>query len=367
MSKVNLKSVQVGPELDLKYVHHEMQKVRKNDKRDLTLKQFLAETWGDGMTPNVFYQQLGLDLTRTTIDKVFNTSELNRYLLPEIFRDAIRRGLEYTPFFGQLIAAEENIDGTGVTMPMLDLTAVDQNEIRLRDVNEGATITEGELVVWAEKTVQIKKKGRGIKQTYESIAFTPIDLAAIYFEELGTRLGADLDAEFINIALNGDQPANAQSAPVMGAATANTLLYTDIARVWIRFKRIGRSSVAMVMSEADALTVLNMPQFENKNPANGTSTSGVTLNINSPLPTSQDIYVHGSMPTGKILFVDKARGFVQLTALPLLIETDKVISRQLQEEFVSIMTGFANIFRDGRIVLDYTTNLVTNPGPVVSS
>lgn len=363
--KTALRTVKVGPELDLKYVHMEMQKIRKEEKTDLTLKSFLEDTWGKEMTPQTFYRQLGIDLNRMTIDKLLNTSEGNRYLLPEIFRDAIRRGLEYTPFFAALIAAEETIDGPGITMPSIDFTTANQDELRLREVREGATITEAELVVWADKTVQVKKKARGLKQTYESIAFTPIDLAAIYFEELGARLGADLDKELINIGINGDQAGNTQSAPVMGAATAGTLVYTDIARVWVRFKRIGRNSTAMVMSEADALTVLNMPQFEKKNPPNGESSSGVTLNVNTPLPSSQDIYVHNDMPTGKIMFVDPARAFIQLTALPLLIETEKVISRQIQAEFVSIMTGFANIFRDGRIILDYTTNLATNPGPSV--
>ena len=34
-------------------------------------------------------------------------------------------------------------------------------------------------------------------------------------------------------------------------------------------------------------------------------------------------------------------------------------------EYVSIITGFANLFRDARLVLDYTTSLSTNPGPSV--
>jgi hypothetical protein len=281
-----------------------------------------------------------------------------------VFRDAIVRGLEYTPIYGRLVTGNENIESTGITMPKMDWTTIDQEEIRLRDTNEGATITEGEIITWAEKTVNIKKKARGLKQTYESLMFTPIDLARVFFEELGVKLGADLDREAINVLLNGDQASGSESSPVIGAATANTLLYRDIARAWTRFRRIGRNSSIMLSSEADTLTILDMAEFQRTIPAGATTPSSVNLNVVNPLPSSQDIYVTDAVPTGLIVLVDTARAMVQLTAMPLLIETEKLVSRQLNGEYVSIITGFANIFKDGRLCLDYRTTLVTNPGPV---
>jgi hypothetical protein len=347
--------------------HKEMQRLRKN-RKDVSLKSYLEDTYGkDGdhakVSPQEFYRQLGIDLKDMTVEKMLNTSELNRWLFPEIFRDAIRRGLEYTPFHSGLVAAEETINGTGLTMPFMDFSSIDRDEVRLRDTNEGATITEGEIIAWSEKQVTIKKKARGLKQTYESIMFTPIDLAAIFFEELGTQLGADLDRELIAVAINGDQADGSEAAPVIGAAVANTLGYQDLTRAWIRFRRIGRNSSVMLMSEADAITVLNMPEFQRSIPAGATTPSTVSLNIATPLPTSQDIFVHDAIPTGKIILIDRARAFIQLTAMPLLIESEKIVSRQIEGEYVSIITGFANIFKDGRLILDYTTNTTTNPGP----
>jgi hypothetical protein len=32
---------------------------------------------------------------------------------------------------------------------------------------------------------------------------------------------------------------------------------------------------------------------------------------------------------------------------------------------VSIITGFANVFNDGRLVIDVNSTLVANPGPAV--
>lgn len=361
-SAQKFKGVKPSPDFNMKAFHYEMQRLRQKGK-DLSLKSFLGESYGSDCTPEKFYAEIGVDLRGMTVEKLLNTSDLTRYLFPEIFRDAIVRGLEYTPFYGRLVSAEENIQSTGITMPKMDWTGIDQSQIQLRDTNEAATITEGEIMVWQEKQVNIKKKARGLKQSYESLMFTPIDLARVYFEELGVKLGADLDRDLVAVALNGDQADGSEASPVIGATTAGTLTYRDLTRAWTRFKRIGRNSTVMLASEADVLTILDMPEFQRTRSANAVTPSGVTLNVVSPLPTSQDILVTDSIPTGKILFVDVARAFVQLTAMPLLIETDRIVARQLNGEYVSIITGFANIFKDGRLTLDYTATLAAAPGP----
>lgn len=367
--KTKFAGVAVDNNFNTEAFHKEMQRLRQGGN-DVTLKSFLADSYGEEMTPDRFYTTLGIDMTGMTVEKMLNTGELNKWLFPELFRDAIRRGLTYTPFYASLIAGEEVIPSTGLTMPAMDFTQVDPNELRLRDTNEGATITEGQIIAWSEKQVTIKKKARGLKQTYESIMFTPIDLAAIYFEELGTQLGADLDADLVNVALNGDQADGTAAAPVIGVTTAGTLTYADLARAWIRFRKIGRNSSVMLMSEDEALTIIALPeyqrtQFPGAQVAAQAGFQPPTLNLRNPLPTSQDILIHDSMPDGKIVLIDIGRAFVQLTAMPLLIESDKVVSRQIQGEYVSIITGFANVFSDGRLVLDVDSSLVANPGPAV--
>lgn len=361
------KTVALDDNFNTKALHDELQRIRKEVDGNVTLKSYLTDSWGDDMSPERFYRELGVDMNGMTVNKMLNTSELNRWLFPEVFRDAVLRGLDYAPFYSSLIAAEETIESTGLTMPKMDFTTVSnfKSEVQLRDVNEGATIPEGQIITWAEKQVTIKKKARGLKQTYESIMFTPLDLAAIYFEELGQQLGWDLDVDAIATLITGDQADLSEAAPVIGATTANTLVYTDILRAWIRFRQIGRISTVMLCNENDAMSILAMPEFQRTQIPNGITPSGVALNISNPLPSSQDVFTHPSVPAKTIVFVDRAKAMVQLTAMPLLLESEKIISRQLTAEFASIITGFANLFKDGRMVLDYSTNLGTNPGPTV--
>jgi hypothetical protein len=126
----------------------------------------------------------------------------------------------------------------------------------------------------------------------------------------------------------------------------------------------------MLASEADAITILNMQQFLRNTPmpsgpqGNAAAPSGTTLRINTPLPADQDVYVHSSVPAQKIILIDTSRAFVQLTGMPLLIESERIVNKQITGEYASIITGFANVFKDARLILDYATTLVTNPGPV---
>lgn len=358
--------IKVGREFNMQAFHAEMQQ-RREDGDDLTFKSYLTEVYGKSYTPEEFYRDAGIDIKGMSVQKMLNTSELSRWLFPEIMRDAIRRGLEYSPIFGQLITGDEPIDSTGVTMPTMDFREIDADELRLRDTNEGATITESYIVAWAEKQVSVGKKARGLLQSYESIAFTPLNLATVYFEELGTRLGSDLDADFIDVLINGDQSDGSEAAPVIGATTANTLTYRDLARAWLRFRRINRVSTAMVVNEDDALDIMLMDEFQRTRYPNASpdNAGGTTLNFQTPLPTTQDIFVHHAVPAKTIVFVDRARAVAKLTAMPLLIESERIVRRQLQGEFASIITGFANVFRDGRMVLDWSTDIATNPGPTV--
>lgn len=362
--KANWKGVGLNREFDMHQYHKALQAVRRAGE-GITLKQGLIEVWGEEMKPERFYRELGVDLSQMTVEKLITTSDLTRWLFPEIFRDAIRTGLEYAPFYKNLITGEERIASQGLTMPRF--VPIPADNVRLRDTGEGATITEGAMVVYTEKQVSVKKKARGLKQTYESIMWTPIDLSRVYFEELGMRLGSDLDKDLITVALDGDQDDGSEAAPVIGAATANTLLFTDLVRAWVRFRRIGRTSTAMIMNEAEAITILSMDEFNNRPSGGGAGqfagAPAPTLKFQTPLPTSQDIFVHEDVPAKNIIFVDPTRAFVQLTAMPLLVEGEKIVERQLNGEYVSIITGFANVFKDGRLLLDYSTNLATNAGP----
>ena len=341
-------------EFSPKALHFQMQAMRSNGQ-DMTLREYLPKVFEEEITPEVYYAKLGVNLGEMTVEKLLSTDNDTKWLFPEIFRDAIRKGLQYAPFFSKLTTGEETIANTGLTMPYFNVS-----EAALKEVSEGGDITTGTMT-WSSKQVTIKKRARGLMQTYESIMFTPIKLASIYFEDLGIQLGAQMDADLVEIAINGDQADGSEAAVVMGVATADTLLYSDIVRAWVRQNRMNRPSVAMLTNEATAVEILNMSAFQT--PIRGMGAPLVTINLQNALPADQDLFIHSDVPDDQIILIDISKAFIQLTAMKLLIESERIVAKQLNGQYVSLITGFANIFADARIILDSSVTIVAQPGP----
>lgn len=341
-----MSDLKVTKDFDVQAFHFQLQKKRQNGF-DITLKSALQEQFGEDYTPERFYAQLDIDLSRMTVEKLLTTSESTKWLFPEIFRDAIRKGLGYAPFHPLLVTSEEQIDSTGITMPFFNPPVSD-----FREVNQGANIAEGTLT-WGEKQVTIKKRAMGLKQTYESIMFTPIALAAIYFEDLGTQLGRGLDADFVDILLNGDQSDGSEAPITYGVDTIGTITYADIVYVWLRMNRDSRPSTALIANIDTALELLLLEPFQDRqNPFPPKH----ELVVQTPLPSEQSLFIHDDVPADTIIFVDPTRAVVQLTAMNLLIESERIVSRQLTGDYASIITGFANVFGDARRLLDATVD-----------
>ncbi len=336
---------------------------------NVTFKEFLAGQF-DGMTPEKFYydNKIDGDMHSMTMKQMLTTTGHGRYILPEIWRDNIQKGLEYEGLSVNLVARNENIAQSTILMPSVDFTKTDYREFEMHVVNEGAEIPIGYAEAEAERTVRIFKRGRGLVQTYEAARELPVGLAALYFQNVGKMLTVQLDNAIMDVLLNGDQANGSLSVPVMGVeSTSNGITYNDIVRAWVRQSRLHQTSRVMLANEATAMTILAMDAFQRTLPANGAvnNPTGTVVNIRTPLPTSQDIYINEKIPDGKVLFVNPSRAIVQLTNQPLMIESDKDISKQINRSYASIITGFANIDHEARLLLDGTTTYAAAPGPVV--
>ena len=70
----------------------------------------------------------------------------------------------------------------------------------------------------SSKSVQLWKQGRGIEWTDEA-KLAPIDLASMWFQQLGLQLGWDHHEQVIEMLLNGYFADGSDDAPVLSTAT----------------------------------------------------------------------------------------------------------------------------------------------------
>lgn len=325
----------------------EVEALRKDpdSPADVTLAEYLVAAC-DGLTLAGLYDDLGIDPQSSTIQNIVNLPDSSvRWLIPELFRDAIRLGLRKQPIYPNLIAGEQNISQLSITFP-----AINMSDAKPKAVGIAETITIGDFS-FQQKTVKVSKIGRGIKIPYEVRQYVALNVVSIFLQDFGVKLGMGLDTMAINTLLNGDQIDGSDSAPVVGITTANTLVFRDLLRIWVRLARMGKNPTVMVGGETSAMDILDLlttlKYF-------GSPRATVNLKINSPLPTNSDFYVHGVMPTSQALILDTSSSLIKLNAQPLLVETEKIVQNQTEETYATITTGFATLFRDSRLVLDET-------------
>lgn len=357
---------------------------RKTDKQDVSLRQFLTdnEDYKD-VSVEKLYHEAGIN-SLTTVETVLEDAAVaplmseiildgvksgmgvsqrekirqfreglvsqnlvtsdgrETFLTPEMITDPIRVGAVQSSFFNELYVEDVPVTSDSISMPRIQLT-----DAEMKEKSEGSTI-ETTIVTYDKKKVAIKSRARGIKMSYESIRRHSLSFLRIFLEDLGKRLGSRLNQDFVNVLVNGDQADGSESAGVIGVATVGTLAYKDIVRAFIRMGLIGRVPTAIVASEEMANEWLNLPEVKNR--YQGTSILASTLK--TMMPSELPIYIGVNMDAAQLELIDTSQAVAKLTEIPLMTETGKIISKQLEESYVSTTTGFGTIQRDARLIID---------------
>lgn len=314
-------------------------------------------------SPESFYASLGINTSVDSVSNLFNTDDTNdlRWLLPEIFRDALRLGLRRSAIWPNIIAAEESISQTSIKIPHIQMSASNP-----RYVGEAEQITEGTLT-FGEKTVSVKKIGKGIKIPYEVMNYVSLDVVSIFLEDFGNQLGLAQDVMAIDTIINGEQSNGSEAAPIIGTTTGvvATKAYKDYLRAWIRMARLGRRPNTIIGGENSALGTLDLAEFKTnqfgKNPAGIPSSSNLTLM--TPVPANSNYFIHGNVPANKEIILDPKSCLLKLNAQPLLVESEKIVSNQTMAWYATLTTGFAKLYTDSALILNAADTIVNLPFP----
>ncbi len=346
---------------DIREMVQQMNAMRldSDNPTDVSLVEFVQMRYGISM--DAFYQDLGINPSVDTVQNIFTTpDESVRWLVPEIIREALRLGLRKAPIWKDLVAAEETVSQTSFVQPHWNMS-----DAIPRYVGEAETIPTGN-VSFGQKTVKIRKMGRGIKIPYEVMNYVSVNIISLFLQDFGVKLNHGIDALMIETLLNGEQTDGSESAPVVGIATPGSLAYRDLLKVWVRMGRIGRVPDSILGGEDAALSALDLEEFKT-NQFGGTAPVGVptstALTLKSPIPSNSAYYIHGSMPTDQHMVIDPTSAIVKYNAQPLMVEQDKIVSNQTIDTFATLTTGFGILFRDSRVVVDESLDFASNAFP----
>lgn len=329
---------------------------------DISFGAYVQERWGFAPsangTPESFYQAIGVNPSQATIATLMampDFDESYRWLLPEIIREAVRLGLRKAPIYSNLIAAEES-----VTQPTVILPHVNMSDAMPTKIGEAETIPTGN-VTFGEKTVKLQKVGTGLKLTDEVQQYVSLNVLALYLQDVGVKMNIALDTMCVNTLINGDQTNGSNAAGVVGVqSTSAGFTYFDLLRAWIRMGMLGRLPQSILSNENPALSVLMLDEFRNRM----YMLQPQGLNLRTPVPATTNYDIHGAMPADdQLMLIDATSALIKLNASALRVESERIASRQINGTYVTMTTGFANLFNDARLILDKSVSFASQGFP----
>jgi hypothetical protein len=345
----------------LKSLVHQANSLRLDPQTptDITLAELIQAEHSLDM--DQFYEAIGVDPNFDTVSNLFTTPENDvRWLIPEIFRDALRLGYRKAPIWPSLVAVEEQTTGLQQVVPHVNMS-----EASPKRVGEGETIAVGTLS-YGSKKFDIHKFGRGIKLTDEVARYVSLAVVSIYFQDFGVKMGMGVDTLAIDTLYNGEQADGSEAAPVIGVGNIqNGLTFRDILTIWFRMAVIGRRPSIMVGGEAMAIDTFLLPEF-NRRTVGGFNPDGpseYSLNINVPLPQGASFYLHGNVLPNQIMIVDPSAALMKLNAVPMMVESERIVSNQTEAFYASFTLGFAKMFTDACVVMDKSLAFAQNGFP----
>ncbi|MBP5578386.1 MAG: hypothetical protein J6X56_02730 [Ruminococcus sp.] len=257
------------------------------------------------------------------VEKFFSTTE-TAVLFPEFVTRCIRKGFNET-VLRSVCAAKTVCASSQYLGCVLDdseaYAATDQ-----ADLLPEATVREGSTA-----TV-LSKFGRLISASYEAVRQQRLDVFGVMLRSVGVRLAVTVVKEAVDVLIDDLTPI-----------TTSALTYDDIAKLYGEFDCFDMTTV--ITSPELASKIAAMDQLKDC-PANA---DGKLM-----LPLGSELIKTSAVDDDTIIGIDRDFALEFITSTDLVMETDKLIDRQLDQMTVSITCGFRRITPDAVKVLTIT-------------
>lgn len=345
-SKIDLTKLKAGDFVkELPSMVRQLDAVRSGSQNqkpvDITFEEVVTGKWG--ITQADLFEKISVNPKIDTMENIYSMPDQSiRWIVPEIIRSAITLGMRQAPFYPEIIASDQSINGLTAIMPSINMS-----DAAPAKVNEAETIPLGD-VSFGQKSVRLFKIGKGFKLTDEVRNYVSLDVLGIYLRDFGVQLGYAMDTLAMDVLINGNKADGSESTPVIGVKeTVKGITYKDLLRIWVRAARLGRNFQSMIGGEDQAIELLDLPEFKDRHAGSTTA----TLNIKSPVPNSADFYIHPGTPAKQLLMVDRSAALIKLTAKQLMLESERIVSNQTEATYASLTTGFSKMYNDATVLL----------------
>ena len=258
-----------------------------------------------------------------SVEKFFTSTE-SAVLFPEFVTRSIRKVFDDTILSS--VCAVKTVVNSGQYLGCVldDSTAYDV-------CSQGETLPTATVTESSAATV-LAKYGRLISASYESIRQQRLDVFGVMLRSVGVRLAAAVVKKAVEVLADGADEVS-----------TTELTYADLAELYGKFESFDMTTV--IASPALAAKIAAMDQL---------SDSSADADGRFILPFGSELIKTSAAGADTIIGIDRDYALEFITSTELVMETDKLIDRQLDQMTASITCGFRKITPDAVKVLKIT-------------
>lgn len=273
------------------------------------------------------------------VEKFFQTSN-SAALFPEYVSRAVKQGMEQADIIPDIVATVTNIEG----MDYRSIASVpSEDDKTLKIVAEGAKIPQT-VVKTQENLVKLHKRGRMLVSSYEALRFQRLDLFTVTLNQIGAYIRRAQLKDAVDVLLNGD--GNNNPCTVIDVENSGNISYKDLLKLWAD---LNPYELNTILAPTDAMqTILSMDEMKDSNAGLNFQGTGKMVT-----PLGATLLHTPSIPSGKIIGLDKNCALEMVQAGDIVTDYDKLIDRQLERAAISCTAGFAKIFKESSKALSY--------------
>ncbi|MCL2023038.1 MAG: phage major capsid protein [Oscillospiraceae bacterium] len=264
------------------------------------------------------------------IDKFFQSSD-SAVLFPEYMTRAIKQGMKDADVLSDIVATVTQVDAPDyrpLAFANVDIHAMGAYPT----VNEGAPISAYE-VKNGNSLVNLQKRGRVIKSSYEALRFHRLELFTVFLKQLGAQFARERFEDALAVLMDN---------PPSITRSGSNLTYGNLCNLWANMQPANFST--LILNTSSIVSIFSQVIFQD-------SAVSFTIKGEPFTPFGAKMLTSPSMPALNVLAVDKTCALEMISAGDVLLETNKLIDHQFEQIAVSSLVGFAKIMDYGRLLL----------------
>ncbi len=271
------------------------------------------------------------------VKKFFENSD-SAALFPEYVARAVRQGIESNDKLKDIVATKTIINAPDYRSVVAEPA---EDERVPRPVAEGAELPQTNIRT-SNSLVTLLKRGRLLVASYEAIKYQRLDLFTVTLRQIGAYIAREQLKDAVNVIVNGD--GNNNAAGTVSLTTAGTLTYADLIKLWAG---LAPYELNTMLAPTDMMQKL-MALTEMKDSVAGLTFQGTGRMIT---PLGAQLLHVPSMTAGSIIGLDKSCALEMVQSGNIILDSDKLIDRQLERASISCIAGFAKVTKDASKIL----------------